>query len=61
MQVKIDPLYPEKLPACCFLGAEWAIHPFQENFQNKFEDWNEALSVVQVKATALISDFRCCV
>nr|CAB3244665.1 E3 ubiquitin-protein ligase FANCL [Phallusia mammillata] len=57
MHLKVDPLHPEVLPECQFLGADWAISPYRVKFQAKFEDWNETLSIFQNLKNLLEIDF----
>lgn len=53
----IDPLHPENVPECRFLGAEASVLPIREKFMGNIQEWNETLSVYQNLRNILQMDF----
>nr|XP_039258662.1 E3 ubiquitin-protein ligase FANCL-like isoform X1 [Styela clava] len=55
--ITIDPVHPENIPECRFMGAEASFMPIRQKFMKNIQDWNGTLSILQNLKNILQIDF----
>uniref|UniRef100_H2Z1S3 FANCL UBC-like domain-containing protein n=1 Tax=Ciona savignyi TaxID=51511 RepID=H2Z1S3_CIOSA len=48
LKIQVNPLQPDELPECHFLGSNSVVAKLQAKYQQGYEDWSENLSILQV-------------
>ncbi|KFV02645.1 E3 ubiquitin-protein ligase FANCL, partial [Pterocles gutturalis] len=60
VNVEVDPLHPNMLPECYFLGADHVVNPLRIKLNNNMHLWDPEISLLQNLKDLLEIDFPSC-
>ncbi|XP_002125948.2 E3 ubiquitin-protein ligase FANCL [Ciona intestinalis] len=47
MVININPLHPDEIPDCKFLGSETSVAKLEEKYEQGYHEWSDSLSIYQ--------------